>query len=37
MVFIVPGIMGSELWHGSERIWPNVKLLLSRGETMSLP
>lgn len=24
-VVIVPGIMGSELWRGSERVWPNVR------------
>lgn len=26
-VVFVPGFMGSELWLGSERIWPNVKYL----------
>jgi len=27
-VVFVPGMLGSELWLGSERMWPNVKLML---------
>lgn len=36
-VIFVPGIMGSELWSGSERVWPNVKLFLSRGMAIRYP
>jgi pimeloyl-ACP methyl ester carboxylesterase len=36
-VVFVPGLMGSELWIGSERIWPNVKLIISRPELFTLP
>jgi pSer/pThr/pTyr-binding forkhead associated (FHA) protein len=36
-VIFVPGIMGSELWRGSERVWPNVKLFLSRGDAIKYP
>ncbi len=36
-VVFVPGLMGSELWLGSERLWPNPKLLLSNVEALSLP
>jgi pSer/pThr/pTyr-binding forkhead associated (FHA) protein len=28
-VVFVPGIMGSELWLGSERLWPNLKYLFA--------
>jgi pSer/pThr/pTyr-binding forkhead associated (FHA) protein len=35
-VVFVPGMMGSELWRGSERIWPNVKLLLTQPEIFRL-
>ncbi len=35
-VVFVPGMMGSELWRGSEQIWPNVKLLLTRPEVLTL-
>jgi pSer/pThr/pTyr-binding forkhead associated (FHA) protein len=28
-VVIVPGLMGSELWRGSERVWPNARILFS--------
>lgn len=31
-VVFVPGMMGSELWRGSERVWPNVKLLFTQPE-----
>ena len=36
-VVIVPGLMGSELWLGSERLWPNPKYLLSNPELFCLP
>jgi pSer/pThr/pTyr-binding forkhead associated (FHA) protein len=36
-IVVVPGIMGSELWKGSERVWPNVRLLFSRPDLFSLP
>jgi pSer/pThr/pTyr-binding forkhead associated (FHA) protein len=36
-VVIVPGLMGSELWAGSEKIWPNPKYLLTNPEMASLP
>jgi pSer/pThr/pTyr-binding forkhead associated (FHA) protein len=36
-VVFVPGIMGSELWLGSERIWPNLKLLFKQPELLSYP
>ena len=33
-VVFVPGTMGSELWLGSERVWPNVNLLFKRPELL---
>jgi pSer/pThr/pTyr-binding forkhead associated (FHA) protein len=33
-VVFVPGLMGSELWLGSERVWPNVKLLFNNPELL---
>jgi pSer/pThr/pTyr-binding forkhead associated (FHA) protein len=36
-VVIVPGLMGSELWRGNERMWPNVRALFSRPEIFRLP
>lgn len=36
-VVIVPGLMGTELWLGSEQIWPNVRRLFTRPETLTLP
>lgn len=36
-VVFVPGLMGSELWLGSERIWPNVRLLFTQPELFLLP
>jgi len=36
-VVIVPGLMGSELWAGSERIWPNPKYFLTNPEIACLP
>jgi len=36
-VVFVPGLGGSELWLGSERIYPIPKILLSNPEILSLP
>jgi pSer/pThr/pTyr-binding forkhead associated (FHA) protein len=36
-VVFVPGMMGSELWIGSERLWPDPKTLISNVEAFSLP
>ena len=36
-VVFVPGMTGSELWRGSERVWPNPRLLLSEPELFRLP
>jgi pSer/pThr/pTyr-binding forkhead associated (FHA) protein/pimeloyl-ACP methyl ester carboxylesterase len=36
-VIIVPGVMGSELWLGSERVWPDVKHLFRNPELYRLP
>jgi pSer/pThr/pTyr-binding forkhead associated (FHA) protein len=33
-VIFVPGTMGSELWLGSERVWPNVNLLFKQPEIL---
>ncbi len=33
-VVFVPGTMGSELWLGSERVWPNVNLLFKQPEIL---
>jgi pSer/pThr/pTyr-binding forkhead associated (FHA) protein len=35
-VVFVPGMMGSELWRGSERIWPNMKALFTQPEIYCL-
>lgn len=35
-VIFLPGLMGSQLWRGSERVWPNVKLLLKDPEALSM-
>jgi pimeloyl-ACP methyl ester carboxylesterase len=35
-VVFVPGLMGSELWLGRERIWPNVKVLFTHPEILRL-
>ena len=34
-VIFVPGTMGSELWLGGERVWPNVNLLFKQPEILS--
>jgi pimeloyl-ACP methyl ester carboxylesterase len=36
-VVIVPGLLGSELWRGSEQYWPNVRHLFSKPEMFRLP
>ncbi|MEW6232666.1 MAG: FHA domain-containing protein, partial [Chloroflexota bacterium] len=36
-VIIVPGFMGSELWHGEEQLWPNVRYLFAHPEIFRLP
>lgn len=36
-VVFVPGLGGSELWLGSERLYPTPKILLSNPEILSLP
>lgn len=36
-VVFVPGLMGSELWLGDERVWPNVKTMLSNPEIYMYP
>jgi pSer/pThr/pTyr-binding forkhead associated (FHA) protein len=36
-VVIVPGIMGSQLWLGSDMVWPNVRNLFSNPEIVRLP
>jgi pSer/pThr/pTyr-binding forkhead associated (FHA) protein len=33
-VIFVPGIMGSELWLGSEKVWPNVNLIFKQPEIL---
>lgn len=37
IVVFVPGLMGSELWLGNERIWPNVKTIFSIPEIFKYP
>jgi pSer/pThr/pTyr-binding forkhead associated (FHA) protein len=36
-IVFVPGFMGSELWRGSERIWPNVKAMFTNPEVYRWP
>ena len=36
-VVFVPGFMGSELWMGKERVWPNVRHLFKNPEVYRLP
>ncbi len=33
----MPGLMGSELWRGSERIFPNIKMLFTNPEVVKYP
>lgn len=35
-VVVVPGFMGSELWRGSERIWPNSRFMVTHPEFFRL-
>jgi len=37
LVVFVPGMMGSELWRGSERIFPNIKTLFTHPEVLKYP
>lgn len=37
LVVFVPGLMGSELWRGSERIFPNIKMLFTNPEVLIYP
>ena len=36
-VVFVPGLMGSELWLGNERVWPNIKMLFKNPEILRYP
>lgn len=36
-VVFIPGMSGSELWLGSERVWPNPRLILTQPEIFRLP
>ena len=36
-VVFVPGMMGSELWLGNERVWPNIKQLFKNPEVYRYP
>jgi pSer/pThr/pTyr-binding forkhead associated (FHA) protein len=36
-VVFVPGLMGSELWLGQERVWPNVSAIFSHPELFRFP
>jgi len=36
-VVFVPGLMGTELWIGSERLWPNPRMIISNPEVFRLP
>jgi pSer/pThr/pTyr-binding forkhead associated (FHA) protein len=36
-VILVPGLMGSELWLGNERVWPSVKTLFTNPELYNYP
>ncbi len=36
-VIVVPGLAGSQLYHGSERVWPNVRYLFRHPELFRLP
>ena len=37
LVVFVPGLMGSELWLGNERVWPNVKTIFKNPELYRYP
>ncbi len=36
-VVFVPGLMGSELWLGEERVWPNISYLFSHQDIFRFP
>jgi pSer/pThr/pTyr-binding forkhead associated (FHA) protein len=36
-IIFVPGLMGSELWLGNERVWPNVKTIFTNPEIFKYP
>lgn len=36
-VVFVPGLMGSELWRGSERLWPSTHVLLAEPDALRIP
>ncbi|UCE00340.1 MAG: FHA domain-containing protein [Chloroflexota bacterium] len=36
-IIFVPGLMGSELWLGNERVWPDVKTIFSNPELFTYP
>jgi pimeloyl-ACP methyl ester carboxylesterase len=36
-VIFVPGLMGSELWRGNERVWPSVRNMLTHPEIFRYP
>lgn len=36
-VVLVPGILGSELWRGSERLWPSLHVLMREPELLGTP
>ena len=36
-IIFIPGFMGSELWRGSERIWPNVTAMITNPEWFRMP
>ena len=37
IVVFVPGLMGSELWRGSERVFPNIRTLFTNPECLRYP
>ncbi|MGD8466031.1 MAG: FHA domain-containing protein [Anaerolineae bacterium] len=36
-VVFVPGLMGTELWLGSDRLWPNPRMIITNPEVFLLP
>ena len=36
-VVVIPGMMGSELWRGDERIWPNLRAMFTHPDVGALP
>lgn len=36
-VVLVPGILGSELWRGSDRLWPSLHVLMNEPELLGTP